>query len=234
MTQTDEAGWTTHPENETNTAWFAMATKRSHPCGDGPDEELSRQRALIIAMDGTEASLHALDWTCKNILEPARDVLVLLTVGEIDLDVSDVLMNAADTALETLGLKTRTDSRMTAANAKTMDALETAKKYLSIAELRLKAMNRENVCYNLVALASDKIDGTISAFYESKMDVLGEGNTVLVLGSRCSTFLSRSIRGTTDSVLHSAVGGCQIVVKATWHQMDGRILRARVVFVSKQ
>ncbi|KAJ3232066.1 hypothetical protein HDU81_003313 [Chytriomyces hyalinus] len=204
MSQTDEAGWTTHPEAEAEKAWSSMATKRSHVRVNEPDEELSRQRALIIAMDGTEASLHALDWTCKNILDPARDVLVLLTIGEIDLDVSDVLMNAADTALETLGLKTRPEARSTTTTAKTVDALVTAKKHLLIAELRLKAMNLENVCYNLVAIASDNIDGAISAFYESKMDVLGEGNTVLVLGS---------IGGTTDSVLHNAVGGCQIVVK---------------------
>jgi nucleotide-binding universal stress UspA family protein len=43
-------------------------------------------RLIVIAIDGSDCSLHALDWAIKNMLQPQKDKVVLINVRKLGSD----------------------------------------------------------------------------------------------------------------------------------------------------
>ncbi|KAJ3307581.1 hypothetical protein HDU76_004522 [Blyttiomyces sp. JEL0837] len=60
------------------------------------------ERYVLFALDGTEHSVKALEWGLQNLAIDSKCRLVLLNVGEIEADVSDVLYEAMGKHFTTL------------------------------------------------------------------------------------------------------------------------------------
>ncbi|KAI8619774.1 hypothetical protein BC830DRAFT_700788 [Chytriomyces sp. MP71] len=172
--------------------------------------------AINLAIDGSEACLRALAFGCKHLVNPKRDRVTLLSVGELDLDVSDVMMEAFDSAISLIGV----DADNSMKHAKTRYALQIAKQTLLKAEEALhghfldeSTRGADHVFYRLCGLASATPQDAIAGFMNAVSMEHDCENAVLVVGSRGMGTVSRLLVGsTTDYLLHNCVGGCTLVI----------------------
>ncbi|ORY41224.1 hypothetical protein BCR33DRAFT_852244 [Rhizoclosmatium globosum] len=172
MSHFEESGWILVQDKALLGDVRAIQKKSrfASPVDDSLVSDEKDRRLLVFASDGSENSMRALKWGCKNLVNPEQDLIVVLSVGLVELDVSDVLMNATDALFQPLW-GANPPNISPELNAKKTFALQLAKAALVESEsvmLTTFNENHVNVPYQLYGVASDDVEAAIIDFLEER------------------------------------------------------------------
>ncbi|KAI9335241.1 hypothetical protein BDR26DRAFT_533637 [Obelidium mucronatum] len=180
---------------------------------DSWDEDAIRaRRQVVFATDGSENASRALAWGLGNLVDASRDLVVIVSVGLMELGVEDVLINAADKLFQFPLWNSRAPAVSPELTAKKLFALRNARSALEHAEgqiIEAFAGNETTLFYQLIGLASDDVEGALIGFVKGG----NKRNALLIVGSRgLGTVQRLSVGSTTDHLLHHLTDGCTVVV----------------------
>ncbi|KAI8851975.1 hypothetical protein BC829DRAFT_385644 [Chytridium lagenaria] len=199
------------PGNFLNANW---ATTKCSAVRISDSWKASPKRYIYVALDGSSSSNNALKWALDNVFRVEDDHLILLSVGILDLDITDVLQETFDKLFgmdDTAGRSAV--QRFALQQAVTI--LEDAERQLLNHEIYLK-INEANLImpsYELVAVASDTVESGILDHVARKDEaslsvcmrpsVVEPAPCILVVGSRGLGPLNRLLLGSvSDHLIH--------------------------------
>ncbi|KAJ3218045.1 hypothetical protein HDU67_006745 [Dinochytrium kinnereticum] len=186
-------------------SWAATrrsAVRLSRPWLDSP------RRYIYVAIDGSAHADAALKWAVDNVLRFGEDHLILLSVGLLDLDVSDVLQESFDRLLGSEEPTNRTVTEKIALEQAilTLDASET--RLLDHISKIYPPSATSPLSYELVAVVSDDPESAILDHVSRKDEILKHvpsrpamvpmADCMLVVGSRGLGTLNRLLLGSVS------------------------------------